>query len=271
MNHTHDSWRFARARLDMSGGGSSTSGQSVATTSSTPWASQQPYLQQGYKSALTNLQTPKQYFPGSTVVPFSGQTEQALQGIEGLATQGNPVNQAAVGNLQQTLSGQFLDPTQNPAFQKAAMGIGAQVGGAFGGAGRYGSGAMANQEREALTDLAAKTYGAERQNQMQALSLAPQVSPLLYGDMERLAQVGGLREQQAGAQLQDEISRFNFGQNERDQALARYMAMVAGGSPGSTTTTTTPIYSNPWATGLGLASTGVGLASNLFGKGGLFG
>lgn len=250
--------------------GGSSSSQSVSTTNSQPWESQQPYLKQGYSSALANLSTPKTYFPGSTVVPFSSQTQAALTGTENLATQGNPVNSAAIGNLQQTLSGQFLDPATNPAFQKAAQGIQAQLGGMFGGAGRYGSGAMANQGREALTDLAAKTYAGERANQMQALGMAPQISGLAYDDLSRLANVGALREQQAGAELSDQINRYNFGQNERDQAVARYMALVAGGSPGSTTTTSTPIYSNPWATGLGLASTGAGLAGSLFGKGGLF-
>jgi hypothetical protein len=251
------------------GGGQS--GTSISKTDSQPWDKQQGYLEYGYNQAGMNYSRPKSYYPGSTVVPLSGQTEQALQGMENTATQGNGVNQAALGNIQQTLNGDFLDPTQNPAFQKAAMGIGSQVGGAFSGAGRYGSGAMANQGREALTDLAAKTYGAERQNQMQALGLAPQISPLAYADNQMLAQVGGVREAQAGSQIQDQLARWNFAQNEPQQRLAQYMATVAGGSPGGQTTTSQPIYSNPWATGVGLASSAAGIASNLFGKGGLFG
>lgn len=268
MNHTHSSPLWERARFDFGGG---QSGTTVAKTDTSPWAPQQPYLQQGYAQALHNYQyNQPQFYPGSTVVPFSGQTEQALTGMEGLATQGNPVNAAALGNIQQTLNGDFLDPTTNPAFQKGAQGIQAQLGGMFSGAGRYGSGAMANQGREALTDLAAKTYGAERQNQMQALQLAPQIGGLAYDDFQKLGQVGAAREGQAGAQLQDQISRFNFNQQAPNQALAQYMSLVAGGTPGQSTTATQPVYSNPWATGLGLASSAAGLAGSLFGKGGLF-
>lgn len=234
------------------GGGQS--GTSVAQQNSDVPAWKQPYVTQGYNSALANLSNPQQYYPGQTVVPFSAQTENALTGIENKATAGSPLLGASQDNLLATLRGDFLDPTTNPAFQKASQGIQAQVGSMFNGAGRYGSGAMANQGREALTDLAAKTYLGERQNQMTGLSLAPTINNLGYSDLERLAQVGATREGKAGAELQDQISRWNFAQQEPSNALARYMQIIAGGSGGQTTTTTSPIYSNPLATGLGSAA-----------------
>jgi hypothetical protein len=235
--------------------GAKQSGSTVSQTSSAPWAQQQPYLQQGYAQALHNYQSNQpEYYPNSTVVPFSNQTEKALTGIEGIA--GNNQNtQAALGNYQSTLNGNFLDPTQNPGWQKAAGDISGRVGGAFSAAGRYGSGAMANQHREALTDLTAKTWDTERNRQMQALSMAPQMGELAYSDMNKLQGVGAARESLAGSQLQDQINRFNFDQNRPNQALAQYMALVAGGSPGQSTTATNPIYSNPLATGLGTAAT----------------
>jgi hypothetical protein len=194
------------------------------------------------------------YFPNSTVVPLSNQTEGALTGIENRATQGSDINRASQENILGTLRGDHLDVTNNPAFQKASQGIQSQVGGMFSAAGRYGSGGMANQAREALTDLGAKTYAAERGNQMQALSLAPSIANQDYFDLQQLQGVGAAREQQAGAQLQDEINRWNYQQNAPDEALRRYMTLVGGGTYGGSSSGTQPIYSNNLASGLGAAA-----------------
>lgn len=243
------------------GGGQS--GTTISKTDSAPWAAQQPYLQYGYQKAGENLANPQQYFPNSTVVPFSNQTESALTGIENRAMSGSPVNAAASNNITQTLNGDFLDPTTNPAFQKASQGIQSQLGSQFGfaGVGGVGSGAHLNSARDALTDLAAKTYDAERGRQTQALGLAPSIANQDYFDMSQLGQVGAAREAKAGSELQDQINRFNFAQQEPNNALARYMAMVAGGTPGQSTATTNPIYSNPLATALGIGSSLAGIYS----------
>ena len=72
------------------------------------------------------------------------------------------------------------------------------------------------------------------------------------------------------AQLQDDISRFNFGQQAERDALAQYQALIAGGSFGGTSTSTSPIYRNSVGEALGAGALGVGIAGGLFGGGGLF-
>lgn len=73
-----------------------------------PW--QVPYYQQGlqYSQNLLNAGAP-QYYPGSTVTPFSSATEQAMAGIQQRATEGSPlVNQA-----QSYVSNQLSTPVQS--------------------------------------------------------------------------------------------------------------------------------------------------------------
>jgi len=70
----------------------------------------------------------------------------------------------------------------------------------------------------------------------------------------------------AGAELQDEISRFYAEQNAPKDALSSYMALIKGGY-GSQGSETTPIYRNKPAEYLGAASTLAGIGGTLFGKG----
>jgi hypothetical protein len=111
---------------------------------------------------------------------------------------------------------------------------------------------------------------AERNRQMQAASMAPQLAGADYMDIQALLDAGHARERQAGAELEDDASRYYHEQTAPQDALAKYMAMVAGGQFGGTDTSTQPIYSNQGmdilGTGLGLA----GIAGSLFGKNGVF-
>ncbi len=88
---------------------------------------------------------------------------------------------------------------------------------------------------------------------------------------QQLQQVGQAREGLAGAQLQEGMDRFQFGQNERDNALSRFMSIMGGGSQGGSSTQQQPIYGqSPWATGLGAASSLAGIGGSLFGQGGIW-
>lgn len=172
--------------------------------------------------------TPLQFYPGQTYAGLSPETEAALQMQTQRALAGSPVTQAMQAELTRTLGGQYLDPTTNPAFQKGAQAIQSQVGSMFAGAGRYGSGAMANQAREALTDLAAKTYDAERQRQIQGMLFAPTAAAQDYADAAKLAEVGGVREDLAQQAINEAINRFNFGQMEPWQRLQMYSSVLSG-------------------------------------------
>ncbi|CAN0493174.1 unnamed protein product, partial [Phaeothamnion confervicola] len=92
------------------GGGSGSGGSTVqtTTTNNTPWNSSQ--LSDVFGQAKTQYGTGQgyQYFPNDTTVPFSNQTEQALQNTEARAGQASPIISGAQSNLGQTLNGDFL-------------------------------------------------------------------------------------------------------------------------------------------------------------------
>ena len=252
-------------------GGSSPSGTTTVTQNRDPWSGQQPYISTGFQRAEQQLDQPQQFFPNSTVVPFSPQTETALGAQENRALLGNPLNAQAQQQIGNTLSGQYLEGG-NPAFGAMAQRIENQVrpriDSQFSGAGRYGSGAHREATSRALADamapLAFANYQQERGNQMAAARYAPELAATDYFDINQLRQAGAAREGQAGAELQDTISRFNFGQVEPQERLARYMALVSGGQFGGTSTATSPIYSNPLSTGLGTLGSAASIG-NLFG------
>ena len=115
-------------------------------------------------------------------------------------------------------------------------------------------------------------YGDERTNQLRAAALSPTMAQADYMDAGQLATVGQSREQMAGQNLQEQIDRYNFGQEEPRQRLAEYMAMVAGGNFGGSSTQTQPYFQpSGLQTGLGVAATGAGIAGSLFGANGLWG
>lgn len=217
-------------------GGGGGGGESQTTTTQPP-AYALPslrYLTRRAESLARNDRL--QFYPGQT---YAGQAPETLQAL-GLqaerATAGSPLIGAAQGQLYDTLSGRYLDPTSNPAFQKGAQDIRAQVGGMFSSAGRYGSGAMANQATEAMSDLAARTYESERQRQIQGMLFAPQLANQDYYDIARLAEVGGAREGFDQKGIDEAMARFNFGEMEPWQRLQMFQGLISG-IPGSVTTT----------------------------------
>mgnify|MGYP003140010230 CR=1 FL=1 len=182
-----------------------------------------------------------------------------------------------------------LDPVQN------------RIQSQFSRAGRLGSGAnqdvLTRGLANAASDIAYQDYSRERQNQLaaqqnlanlqaqqfssqmaginalgglssqdlarrlSAAQLAPQFADLDFRDAERLAAVGSAREQQAQAELADQVNRFNFEQNVDAQKLRDFLALVGGGTVGSQNIQ--PVFRNPLASGLGGALGGAQLGSSL--------
>lgn len=239
-------------------------GQPQATkTTTSPWKEQQPYLLSGFEQAKTLSQQPKEWYPFATTVPFSRETSQALDMAGQRALAGSDLTRAAQSEIGKTIGGAYLDPTTNPAFQKAAQGIQAQVGGMYSGAGRYGSGAMANQANEALSNLAASTYAGERANQLNAAQMAPALAQSDYFDTGQLANVGAVREGQAAKELAANVQKFDFGQNEADQRLNQYLQRVQGNYGGVTVNNPGGKGGSPILQGLGTAAQVAGGAGSL--------
>jgi hypothetical protein len=123
-------------------------------------------------------------------------------------------------------------------------------------------GALSGQDLARQMSGASALSAADRarmQRQMSAAQLAPQFADLDYQGAERLAAVGGAREQQAQAELQDSVNRYNFDQNVDAQKLRDYMALIGGGTVGSNSIQ--PVFRNPLASGLGGALGGAQLGS----------
>jgi hypothetical protein len=266
--------------------GSKQTGTATTVVNKDPWGPSQDYLKTGFEKAKGYLDDPISYYPGSTVVPFSGQTEQALQMGEDRAIAGSPGLRAAQQGMQATSEGDYLNA--NPYMDQAIMTAtrpmaerfadtiipGIQAG--FSGKGRYGSGLQAYQQKvagdsamRAMGDVAGsmayKGYGDERSRMMGAAQLAPGLAAADYGDIGQLQQYGAAREGLAGAQLEEAIDRYMQPQTAGREELARYMATIGGGAQqGGASTSQQPIYSNKLATGLGTAGAVAGIG-NQFG------
>lgn len=273
-------------------GDSQPSGTSVVQSNNSPWSGVQPHLTTGLEKAEdTILNKPVQYYPNSTVVPFSPQTENALSMTENRAMTGSPIMNQAKTEVGNTLGGNYLNanPHLDQAVNAAARPVvqnfqdtimpGIQSG--FSKAGRYGSGMQAYQQRKAgeglnrqLSDMAGsmayQNYNSERDNMLKAGLLAPTFAQADYTDASQLERVGQVREAQGGAELQDQINRFMHDQTSERDALREYMTLVGGGSYGGQSTQSQPIYRNKVGEGLGMAATAAGIGGTLFGSNGIW-
>jgi hypothetical protein len=260
-----------------------------------------PFLTQGLERAQSLFLTGEQpkFFEGQTFVSPSAQTQQALAQQEALATQASPVLQQAqqayqqsLGGIGATAGGQFLgaNPYQaqmmqaatRPLEQQFSNQVLPQIASLYSRAGRYGSNAMQGalgQATEAYTrglgditgTIAGQQFQAERGLQQQAQLGQAQLAaaaPSIYGQQfipsQQLAQVGAAREQIAAQPLQEQMARFNFGQQLPYQQLSGYLSSVYGSPMGNfgTQTQSTTMPSNPLMGGL--AGAGLGYLGGQF-------
>jgi hypothetical protein len=114
-------------------------------------------------------------------------------------------------------------------------------------------------------------YGAERDRMLRAAGMTEGMAAADYSDLQALGGVGAAFEKQGAATLEDQIKRYMHAQTAPRDALKDYMTAIQGGNYGGTSTSTAPIYSDPWATALGYGTGAAGIATSLFGKDGIWG
>lgn len=217
----------------------------------------------------------------------------------------------AISQLGATASGAFLgaNPYLDAQFGAMTRGLGdqfdrafANANATFGAGGRTGSGAhqqmlrdMSSDYATRLGDVAANLYGGnyqqERARQLQATgqlgnlysqigsqqqgaaNMVPALSALQYGNLDQLAQAGAGLDQQARAELQDQINRHQFQQSAPWDYLNRFMGVV--GQPYGSATSAPSQSPNAAMTALGGAGTGAAVGSMFgpigMGIGGLIG
>ena len=235
----------------MGSGGSSSSKQS-----SKPWYEQSGFLKDIYSQAQ-NLygQGNYEYGPGR-VSGFNQASRMGQHMGEQRAMRGSPLMRTAQGEMQKTLSGDYLSPESNPwlsgmydaasrgmtrNFQETVM---PTLHTRFGAAGRTQqdrgqnaqTAAMGRAQGELATgleDLSAnlygRAYGAERTRMGQAAQMAPAMAASDYADSSMLRGIGQERQAQSQRYLDDLVNRFDFQQHAPAQRLAEYSAFI--GSP----------------------------------------
>ena len=240
----------------------------------------QPYVEYGLGEAKRLYQQgAPQYFPGQTYVGPSQYTQQAMDLAAQRAQAGSPLQQAALGQQQATVQGQYLggNPFFQGAFQSATRGAEqsyldaiARTRSQASSLGRTGSGAMGEQEgraegalARALSDtagsLAYQNYAAERGRQEAAAAAAPQLAASDYADIQRLANVGAMGEDYSQRALAADIQRYNYGQQAPYAQLQSFLSGVYGAPSGMISSQ--PVYGNPIMGALGGAALGYGLGA----------
>jgi hypothetical protein len=269
----------------MSGGlsasGGNNSSQTYQTSNSSNTSTPPPAIEgilKNMSQGLTNyyLQNPNApaYYPGSTVAQFSPQTIDALQALYGRGASGSPVINAADNADAATLNGQYLNIGSNPYFQSAlAAGFQPQTDqlmntvlpglrSQFQGAGRTGSGADFDTTMRAVKDLdqtqanaaataANNAYGQERANQMQAMSLAPQLADQDFLNLNAMLQAGQAIDQKQQQNIDADVARYNYQQTAQPSWITNLAQQLQAIYPGGQTTgnssasgTSTQAYDN---------------------------
>jgi hypothetical protein len=176
-------------------------------------------------------------------------------------------------NIQDTLQGKYLDsnPYLDATVNRALDNVQTRVNSQFAG-NNYGSSAHEEWLARNLAGTAlpfySQNYQNERTNQLRAAAMAPDAAAQDYLNISNLSNAGtaeqNLRQQQLNAQISNYYKPWDLLQN--------YQRLVTGSNAGGTTSSssTSPYYTNPLATGLGLATGGLGLY-NAANTAGLFG
>ena len=249
-----------------------------------------PYLTQGLERAQSLFLTGQQpeFFPGQTYVSPSAATTEAIAQQEAIARQQSPVlqqaqqaYQASLGQIGQTAAGGFLNanPYQQammeaatrPLTQQFSQSVLPSISSLYSRSGRLGSGSMERALGTATeaygrslgditANIAGSQYQQERGLQQQAQLAQSQLAgaaPSFYGQQflpsQTLAQVGAQQEAIAAQPLQEQLARYQFGQQLPYQQLQGYLSSVYGTPLGTygTQTTNAPTFQNRGAGILG--------------------
>ena len=249
-----------------------------------------PYLTQGLERAQSLFLTGQQpeFFSGQTYVSPSAATTEAIAQQEAIARQQSPVlqqaqqaYQASLGQVGQTAAGGFLNanPYQQammeaatrPLTQQFSQAVLPGISSLYSKSGRLGSGSMERALGTATeaygrslgditANIAGTQYQQERGLQQQAQLAQAQLAgaaPSFYGQQflpsQTLAQVGAQQEAIAAQPLQEQLARYQFGQQLPYQQLQGYLSSVYGTPLGTygTQTTNAPTFQNRGAGILG--------------------
>lgn len=216
------------------------------TSKSEPWGPAQPFALDYLKQGKKLFNTPFQFNPGDTVVPFAPETQYGLAATTQRAIQGSPVNLAAQQNATNTLTGQYMSPDSNPwlkgAYDTAAGDITSRINSQFGNS-NFGGSAHQEVLGRNLSELGNNMFGGnyqtERGRQLQTMGMAPQLAETDYRDMQALLGVGDARRGLAGEYMNAGNQLYNDFLADPQRKLDNYGNVVRTGMGGGSTTTST--------------------------------
>jgi len=257
-----------QGKYEMFGGGSS--GTTTSNTVSNPWSGQQPYLSQTYQQAQNLYQNPSDYpqlYPGAT----SGSEVAQLNPIQtsaiseaGNLSEGNNALDTAGNALSYYNNGNMLS-AENPYFQNMAQTVAAQVQPQLTSSFNAGNNmnnpgaafAVSQGLNNAIGNLAYQNYNQQSQNQLTAAqdSTGNNLGELMSN--QNALSAGTTAQNTAQNTINSQVAGYNYNQTLPYQMLDQYASLIAG-SPGGSTSTTSPYFNN---TASNLLSAGTSLGS----------
>ncbi len=265
-------------------------GTQTTSSNSAPWKEAQPALKQGIGAAqsLYNSGTGAQVYGGSTVVPWNGDTQNAMDvttrsaygNVDGRGLSGqyqgvinnggyNAGQLEALNNTRKVANGSF-NINEDPGFQQVVDQATNSVNGNASGAGRYGSGTNQQLLGSTIGDLGARQFqnwqtrkDAANSNLFnmggQGFNQLGQAYSGMQAPAQDLMKVGSMNEDLQTRQMNDKLRIFNETQNRPWEQLARFQAINSGaGQLGGSQTQSQP-GQNPWLQAAGYGLTGAGL------------
>lgn len=239
-------------------GGSS---KQTTTQQSSPWSEQIPYLKYGMNEAQRLYQQAgPEYYPGSTVAPFSSEQNQAFQLGTQRALNGNAAMKQAQGYAQDVMGGKYLnsDPYSDQVFQNIQSKVMPSVNANFMNSGRYGSDLHADTMTRALTESYAPYASQQYQSGLDRMGSAAAMAPMFaandYTDLGALESIGQQKQQLGQQELNDAMARWNYYSTLPYNKLGQYQNSI-GGNYGGTTINTAPgpsMFQQAAGAGLGL-------------------
>lgn len=211
------------------GGGSTTTVQK-----SDPWSGQVPYLTGGF-SAAQGLYNPggpggPQYFPGATISPRTYDESQGLNQAGELGLNGTAPGNAASNAITGVLNG---SPAMTSHLAAQVM---PQIEGQFAGGNRLDSGLASRAVGSGMSD-------AILQNQLIYANAGMNANNMQLGNAQTAFTAGQQQQQLGQNEINDDIQRYNYGQQLPYSNLNNYMNLVQG-NYGGTSSTSQPYFQN---------------------------
>lgn len=110
------------------------------------------------------------------------------------------------------------------------------------------------QAQQGLTSAGQGLYGTNVNERLAALGQAPGIREAQFGDAGKLQEAGKAYEGQSDKVREDDINRFNYGQNADTAALQDYLSMISGNYGSTSTSRTSGGGGSGLSTGLGAAA-----------------